>query len=102
MREETKEKLYSGIVLALVLAALTTGLVQVAPVFRRYCELKRQVRDREERKAETERRIAEIGEKRRRFATDREFVESIARQNRRVYPGEIVFVFEDGESATKR
>ena len=39
--------------------------------------------------------IASIRERQRRFNTDREFVEMLARQNRRVYPGEIVFVFED-------
>ena len=30
-----------------------------------------------------------------RFRTDSEFVENIARQNRRVFPGELVFKFED-------
>lgn len=39
--------------------------------------------------------IASVRERQRRFNTDREFVETLARQNRRVYPGEIVFVFED-------
>ena len=39
--------------------------------------------------------IAAIKAKQRRFNTDREFVETLARQNRRVYPGELVFVFED-------
>ena len=39
--------------------------------------------------------IASIRERQRRFNTDREFVEMLARQNRRVYPDEIVFVFED-------
>jgi hypothetical protein len=32
-------------------------------------------------------------ENQRRFRTDADFVESIARQNRRVFPGELVFVF---------
>ena len=45
----------------------------------------------EEKQAE----IAAIREKQRRFNTDREFVEALARQNRRVYPGELVFIFDD-------
>lgn len=95
MREETKDKLYSCMILVIVLSVLGAGLVHVAPVFKRYCELKKQVREREAAMAETERRIVELGEMQRRFSTDREFVESIARQNRRVYPGEIVFVFDE-------
>ena len=39
--------------------------------------------------------IAEIKTKQHRFNTDREFVETLARQNRRVFPGELVFIFED-------
>ena len=39
--------------------------------------------------------IAEIKTKQHRFNTDREFVETLARQNRRVFPGELVFVFDD-------
>ena len=45
----------------------------------------------EDKKAE----IAAVREKQRRFNTDREFVEALARQNRRVYPGELVFIFDD-------
>ena len=41
------------------------------------------------------RKTAELVEKQRRFQTDREFVESIARQNHRVYPGELVFLFPE-------
>ena len=44
---------------------------------------------------EKRREIAAIRDKQRRFKTDREFVESLARENRRVFPNELVFVFED-------
>ena len=40
------------------------------------------------------REIAQLRENQRRFASDPDFVEAIARQNRRVFPGEVVFVFE--------
>ena len=45
----------------------------------------------EEKKAE----IAELKEQQRRFYVDRDFVEKLARRNRRVYPGELVFIFDD-------
>ena len=45
----------------------------------------------EEKKAE----IAELKEQQRRYSNDRGFVEKLARRNRRVYPGELVFIFED-------
>jgi len=45
----------------------------------------------EEKKLE----IAELREKQSRFQNDTDFIESIARQNNRVYPGELVFIFED-------
>lgn len=41
------------------------------------------------------REIADIKAKQQRFNTDREFVETLARRNRRVFPGELVFVFDD-------
>jgi cell division protein FtsB len=45
----------------------------------------------EEKKLE----IADLREKQSRFQNDTDFIESIARQNNRVYPGELVFIFED-------
>ncbi len=44
---------------------------------------------------EKSREIDEIRAKQRRFNADREFVEALARQNRRVFPGELVFIFDD-------
>lgn len=45
----------------------------------------------EEKKAE----IAELKEQQRRYSSDRGFVEKLARRNKRVYPGELVFIFDD-------
>ena len=45
----------------------------------------------EEKKSE----IAELKEQQRRFSVDRGFVEKLARRNHRVYPGELVFIFDD-------
>ena len=44
---------------------------------------------------EKHREIAMLRDRQRRFTTDREFVETLARENRRVFPNEIVFVFEN-------
>ena len=61
-----------------------------------------QAKDLEQKKAELQRRIdfkneeiASTREKQNRFRTDREFVEGLARENRRVFPGELVFVFDN-------
>ncbi len=39
--------------------------------------------------------IAGLKEQQRRYSSDRGFVEKLARKNRRVYPGELVFMFSD-------
>lgn len=39
--------------------------------------------------------ITSLVENQKRFKTDSDFLEQIARQNHRVYPGELVFIFED-------
>ncbi len=44
---------------------------------------------------EKQHEIAALRDRQRRFTTDREFVETLARENRRVFPNEIVFVFEN-------
>ena len=88
------EKLTRIFTVLIVLVVLVGGLASAWPAYLRGRSLK--VRDAqlaaeiEEKKAQ----IEAIREKQRRFNTDREFVESLARQNRRVFPGELVFIFE--------
>jgi len=102
MKEEVKDKVYTAFTVAVVLLILVGGLVKASPRYSQYRSLKRQVADREAKIADRERRIAELNEMQRRFQSDREFVESIARQNRRVYPGELVFVFDGGQGQEAR
>lgn len=45
--------------------------------------------------ANKQREIAHLRENQRRFRNDPDFIEKIARQNHRVFPGELVFVFDD-------
>lgn len=71
------------------------GLVLVYPSFRRGQALKRQNDELQQRIDEKKQEIAALIENQRRFKSDVDFVETIARQNRRVFPGELVFIFED-------
>ncbi|MCQ2392331.1 MAG: septum formation initiator family protein [Kiritimatiellae bacterium] len=76
-------------------AVIVTGGVMSYPKYRQAQGLsaeRDQIRRRIEEKT---REIAAIRDKQRRFTTDREFVEALARENRRVFPNELVFVFED-------
>jgi len=76
-------------------AIAVTGVVISLPKYRQTRNLEAMkakiLRQIEDKRAE----IQEIKAKQHRFGTDREFVESLARQNRRVFPGELVFVFDD-------
>ncbi len=71
------------------------GAIVSYPKYRHVCGLAAE-RDRiNQRIAEKAREIAEIKAKQRRFNTDREFVETLARRDRRIFPGELVFIFDD-------
>ena len=70
------------------------GLVSAWPAYVRGRSLKIQDAELERRIEEKKREIALLRENQQRFRTDSEFVETIARQNRRVFPGELVFIFE--------
>lgn len=70
------------------------GLVTY-PKYQRGNELKSRAAELEEVIEKKKREIAELKEFQQRFRADSDFVEKIARQNHRVYPGELVFVFVD-------
>jgi len=94
MNEGLKEKVLrflTGFVLVLIIIG---GLVMMYPDYRRSESLKRQ---NAELQAKIDRKKAEIAtlvENQRRFRTDADFIEMIARQNHRVFPGELVFIYE--------
>ena len=79
------------IMLALILIG---GIVKIYPDYRRSQSLKRQNAELQEEIDRRKRAIAKLVENQRRFKTDSDFVEKIARQNQRVFPGELVFIFE--------
>ena len=78
----------------IVLVVLVGGIASAWPAYLRGKSLR--VRD-AQLAAEIEakkREIARLKENQQRFRSDAEFVEMIARQSRRVFPGELVFIFE--------
>jgi len=81
-------------VVAFVVIAVA-GVALTVPKIRRAQGLAEQrlsiLRQIEEKQSE----ISEIKGMQRRFNTDRAFVEGLARRNHRVYPGEMVFTFDD-------
>ena len=89
------DKLSRVIFLALIVGIFVAGVVACYP---RYMRMKALAQEKarylqlvDEKKAE----IAELKEQQRRFSADRGFIEKLARRNHRVYPGELVFIFED-------
>ena len=94
MRDGLKElfvKCLTGFLLALIVVG---GLVMTYPNYRRSESLRRQNADLQAQIDRKKAEIARLVENQRRFRTDSDFVEAIARQNNRVFPGEIVFILE--------
>ena len=95
MNEGFQNRLFRVFTIVLVLLVLVGGMVLAWPKFSLSRELKRKdaelARKIEEKKLE----IAELQSNQRRFRTDSEFVEAIARKQHRVFPGELVFIFDD-------
>ena len=94
MNESLKDKVARYLTYALLLLIIVGGLVMMYPNYRRSEALKRQNAELQERIDEKKREIAQLLDYQRRFRTDADFVETIARQNHRVFPGELVFIFE--------
>ena len=94
MNESLKDKVARYLTYALLLLIIVGGLVMTYPNYRRSEALKRQNAELQERIDEKKREIAQLLDYQRRFRTDADFVETIARQNHRVFPGELVFIFE--------
>ncbi|MBR1920629.1 MAG: septum formation initiator family protein [Kiritimatiellae bacterium] len=83
-------------VLTVVLLAVITvgGVFSIWPTYLRGRGLKQQDEELTRRIEEKKREIARLIDYQKRFNTDVDLVERIARQSDRVYPGELVFVFE--------
>ena len=97
METGLKDKIIRWTAGILLIAIVIGGMLFVWPTYLRRKALLKQDAELTRRIEEKRREIAELDEYQRRFKTDPDFVEHIARQNRRVFPGELVFVFEEEE-----
>ena len=93
--DSLKTKFVRLVTLVLLLAVVVGGLFFLWPTYRRSSQLRAQVSELDAEIAAKRAEIAELKDRQLRFKTDRDFVENVARQNRRVYPGELVFVFSE-------
>lgn len=95
MNDKYREKFLHVVTIVLLTLIIVGGSALAYPTYRRNHALQIQEaglkREIEEKKQE----IAVLVDNQRRFRSDPEFVEAIARRNRRVFPGELVFIFED-------
>jgi cell division protein FtsB len=89
------DKLLQGLFFIFFGAIVVAGLMITLPKYHQAAGLEQKKVDLQRRIDLKTAEIAAVREKQNRFSTDREFVEGIARENRRVFPGEIVFVFEN-------
>lgn len=95
MAESLRDRFAKWFTLALVAAVFAGGLLFAMPTYRRGQSLRRQDAALAEKIEAKRREIDRLVENQRRFRTDPEFVEHIARQNRRVFPGELLFLFNE-------
>ena len=95
MTDGFKEKVAKIFTVVLLGVICVGGAVSVWPAYLRGRSLKQQDAELTRRIEEKKREIAKLIENQKRFRTDKDFVEQIARKNGRVFPGELVFIFED-------
>lgn len=95
MKDEVKGKFLNWFSTIMISVVIVGGLLMAYPNFRCGQDLRRKEAELKRSIEEKKREIAKLTEYQRRFRNDPDFVEAIARQNRRVYPGELVFIFED-------
>ncbi|MBR2839617.1 MAG: septum formation initiator family protein [Kiritimatiellae bacterium] len=95
MSENLREKVVRYLTYLVLLLIVVGGAVMMYPDYRRSESLKRQNAELQEQIESRKREIERLIENQRRFKTDADFVEKIARQNHRVLPGELVFIFND-------
>ncbi|MCR5839844.1 MAG: septum formation initiator family protein [Kiritimatiellae bacterium] len=95
MTDGLKENVAKIVTISLLAIIGAIGALSVWPTYLRGQSLKRQDAELTRRIEEKKREIARLIDFQKRFKTDPDLVERIARQNGRVYPGELVFIFED-------
>lgn len=94
MSESLRDKAIKYLTYFVLVLIVVVGAAMMYPDYRRSESLKRQNAELQAQIDGRKREIARLIENQRRFRTDADFVEKIARQNHRVFPGELVFIFE--------
>ena len=94
MSEGLREKFVNGLTVLVFVLILVGGLVMTYPNIRANLSLRQENAELQERIDRKKAEIATLKDNQRRFRQDADFVELIARQNNRVFPGEYVFVFD--------
>jgi cell division protein FtsB len=95
MKGDWRKRLMSWFTIITVLVVICVGVITIFPRYDRRSYLRKREAEIRAQIEAKKREIAKLSENQRRFREDSDFVESIARQNRRVFPGELVFIFED-------
>ena len=95
MQSDFKDRILAWTAKIFLFGILVAGACFLYPTYQRGRSLKLQEEELDRRLEAKREEIRQLSENQRRFRSERDFVELIARQNRRVYPGELVFVFED-------
>ncbi len=80
-----------------MIAVVVGGIYMLVPRYRNYRKLQERRAQLEHDNMAMQQEVAKMRRMRTRFAEDPEFVERIARGNRRIRPGEVVFIFGDEE-----
>ncbi len=94
MSDGLKEKVISYLTYGMLFLIVIGGLLLIYPDYRRSESLKRQNAELQAQIEEKKREIDELLTKQQRFRSDPDFIETIARQNQRVFPGELIFIFD--------
>ena len=94
MTDSLGQKAANVLTYILLAGIIAGGMLFMYPNYRRSQELKSKNAELEQEIELRKREIAQLQENQRRFNSDTDFVELIARRNHRVLPGELVFIFD--------
>ena len=94
MSESLRDKTIRYLTYFVLTLIVVVGVAMMYPDYRRSQSLKRQNAELQKQIESRKREIDKLMENQQRFKTDADFVEKIARQNHRVFPGELVFIFD--------
>ena len=94
MSESLRDKTIRYLTYFVLTLIVVVGVAMMYPDYRRSQSLKRQNAELQKQIENRKHEIDKLMENQQRFKTDADFVEKIARQNHRVFPGELVFIFD--------